>query len=53
MMLAGTISEPDEATDLDAAPKLAGHTNTRTTLGYVRNDDLEHNRRVAEARALR
>lgn len=49
---AGAISEAEEATgNLDAARKLAGHTNAKTTLGYVRNDDLENNRRVAKARA--
>ncbi len=49
---AGAISEAEEATgSVDAARKLAGHTNAKTTLGYVRNDDVEHNRRVAQARA--
>jgi hypothetical protein len=49
---AGAISEAEAATgNVDAARKLAGHTNIRTTLGYVRNDDLEHNRKVAEARS--
>jgi len=49
---AGAISEAEAATgDLDAARKLAGHTTSKTTLGYVRNDDLENNRRVAEARS--
>ncbi len=49
---AGAISEAEEATgNLDAARKLAGHTNARTTLGYVRNDDLDNNRNVAKARA--
>lgn len=49
---AGAISEAEEATgNLDAARKMAGHTNARTTLGYVRNDDLENNRRVSEARS--
>ncbi|WP_157928850.1 hypothetical protein [Pararhizobium haloflavum] len=48
---AGAISETEEAMDLDSARKLAGHTNARTTLGYVRNDDLEHNRKVAAARS--
>lgn len=49
---AGAISEAEEATgNLDAARKLAGHTNARTTLGYVRNDDLDNNRKVAQARA--
>ena len=38
-------------TDLEAARKLAGHTNTKTTLGYIRNDDLDNNRKVAEARS--
>lgn len=49
---AGAISEAEEATgDLDAARKMAGHTTTKTTLVYVRNDDLANNRRIAEARA--
>ncbi|MBI1620117.1 site-specific integrase [Aquamicrobium zhengzhouense] len=49
---AGAISEAEEATDnIDAARKLAGHTNIKTTLGYVRNGDLKNNRRVAAARA--
>lgn len=49
---AGAISEAEEATgDLDAARKMAGHTTSKTTLVYVRNDDLANNRRVAEARA--
>ena len=49
---AGAISEAEEATgDLDAARKMAGHTTQKTTLVYVRNDDLENNRRVADARA--
>ncbi|TPW26402.1 site-specific integrase [Pararhizobium mangrovi] len=49
---AGAISEAEAATgSLDAARKLAGHTNARTTQVYVRNDDLENNRRVAAARA--
>lgn len=49
---AGAISEAEEATgDLDAARKMAGHTTSKTTLIYVRNDDLANNRRVAEARA--
>jgi integrase len=49
---AGAISEVEEATgNVDAARKLAGHTNIRTTLGYVRNDDLAHNRKVADARS--
>lgn len=49
---AGAISEAEEATgDLDAARKMAGHTTSKTTLVYVRNDDLDNNRRVAEARS--
>ena len=49
---AGAISEAEAATgSLDAARKMAGHTNAKTTQGYVRNDDLDNNRRVAEARA--
>jgi hypothetical protein len=49
---AGAISEAEEATgDLNATRKMAGHSNERTTLGYVRNDDLDNNRRVAEARS--
>lgn len=49
---AGSICEAEEATgDLDAARKMAGHTTPKTTLVYVRNDDLANNRRVAEARA--
>jgi hypothetical protein len=38
---AGAISEAEEATgDLDAARKMAGHSTSKTTLVYVRNDDL-------------
>lgn len=49
---AGAISEAEEATgDLDAARKMAGHSTSKTTLVYVRNDDLQNNRRVAEARS--
>jgi hypothetical protein len=49
---AGAISEAEEATgNLDAARKLAGHTSTKTTLGYVRNDGLKNNRLVAQARS--
>ena len=50
---AGAISEAEAATgDLDAARKLAGHSTQKTTLIYVRNDDLDNNRRVvADARA--
>lgn len=49
---AGAISEAELATgSLDAARKLAAHSNPKTTLGYVRNQDLENNRMVAEARA--
>lgn len=49
---AGAISEAEEATgDLDAARKMAGHSTSKTTLVYVRNDDLDNNRRVAEARS--
>ena len=49
---AGAISEAEEATgSIEAARKLAGHTSARTTLGYVRNDDLTHNAKVAEARS--
>lgn len=49
---AGAISEAEEATgDLDAARKMAGHSTSKTTLVYVRNDDLANNRRVAEARS--
>lgn len=49
---AGAAPEAEEATgDLDAARKMAGHTTTKTTLVYVRNDDPANNRRVAEARS--
>lgn len=49
---AGAISEAETATgNIDAARKMAGHTNVRTTLGYVRNDDLDNNRKVAKARS--
>jgi hypothetical protein len=30
---------------------MAGNTTVKTTQGYVRNRDLENNRKVAEARA--
>ncbi|MER9870271.1 hypothetical protein NKJ35_24390 [Mesorhizobium sp. M0136] len=48
---AGAISEAEIATDLESARKMAGHTTTKTTQGYVRNGDLDNNRKVAEARA--
>jgi hypothetical protein len=49
---AGAISEAEAATgSIDAARKMAGHTNAKTTQGYVRNDDLDNNRRVAKARS--
>ena len=49
---AGAVSEAEAATgDLDAARKLAGHSTQKTTLIYVRNDDLDNNRRVGDARA--
>lgn len=49
---AGAISEAELATkSIEAARKMAGHTNVKTTMGYVRNDDLENNRQVAQARA--
>lgn len=48
---AGAISEAEQATDLERARKLAGHSNTKTTQGYVRNDDLDNNRKVARARS--
>ncbi|MCA0027388.1 MULTISPECIES: hypothetical protein [unclassified Mesorhizobium] len=48
---AGAISEAELATDLESARKMAGHTTSKTTQGYVRNGDLDNNRKVAEARA--
>lgn len=48
---AGAISEAEEVAGLDAARKMAAHSNAKTTLGYVRNDDLDNNRKVADARA--
>jgi hypothetical protein len=48
---AGAISEAEEATDLEHARKMAGHTSGKTTQGYVRNGDLANNRKVAEARS--
>lgn len=49
---AGAISEAEQATgSIELARKMAGHTNARTTLGYVRNDDLDNNRKVAKARS--
>ena len=47
---AGAISEAEEATgSLDAARKTGRpHQRASTTLGYVRNDDLDNNRKVAE-----
>ncbi|MER9769016.1 hypothetical protein NKJ09_23460 [Mesorhizobium sp. M0189] len=47
---AGAISEAEEATDLESARKMAGHTTVKTTQGYVRNGDLDNNRKVADAR---
>lgn len=48
---AGAISEAEQVTDLDSARKMAAHSDAKTTLGYVRNDDLDNNRKVARARA--
>lgn len=48
---AGAISEAEIATDLESARKMAGHTTSKTTQGYVRNGDLDNNRKVADARA--
>jgi hypothetical protein len=49
---AGAISEAEIATgDIDMARKLATHTDPKTTRRYVRNDLLESNRTVAEARS--
>jgi hypothetical protein len=48
---AGAISEAEEATDIESARKMAGHTTIKTTQGYVRNRDLANNVKVAEARA--
>ncbi|MCV3209647.1 integrase [Mesorhizobium sp. YC-39] len=48
---AGAISEAEIATDLESARKMAGHTTAKTTQGYVRNGDLDNNRKVADARA--
>lgn len=50
---AGAISEAEELSGLEPARKMAGHTNSKTTLGYVRNDDLNNNRAVAKARSKR
>ncbi|MEM8652963.1 MAG: integrase, partial [Pseudomonadota bacterium] len=50
---AGSISEAEEVAGLEAARKLAAHSNSKTTLGYVRNDDLENNRKVSVLRAKR
>ncbi|GHA13593.1 hypothetical protein GCM10007989_05240 [Devosia pacifica] len=48
---AGAISEAEAATgNLDAARKLATHSNVKTTMRYVRNDVLESNRATARAR---
>lgn len=48
---AGAISEAEMATgNLDAARKLATHTNAKTTMRYVRNPVLESNRATAKAR---
>jgi len=47
----GAITEAEAVTDLETARKMAGHSSSRTTQGYVRGDSLETNRRVARARA--
>lgn len=39
------------ATELESARKMAGHTTSKTAQGYVRNGDLDNNRKVADARA--
>lgn len=49
---AGAISEAELATgNIDMARKLATHSDPKTTRRYVRNDLLESNRAVAEARS--
>jgi hypothetical protein len=47
---AGAISEAEGVSGLDAARKLATHSNVKTTLRYVRTDVLESNRATAIAR---
>ena len=47
---AGAISEAEEVAGIDAARQMAGHTTTKTTARYVRNDPLKNNREVARKR---
>lgn len=47
---AGAITEVEAVAGLDSARKYAGHSNNRTTQGYVRDDGLDERRRVAVAR---
>ncbi|WP_147307867.1 site-specific integrase [Fulvimarina endophytica] len=47
---AGAISETEAVSGIEAARKLATHSNAKTTLRYVRSDVLESNRATALAR---
>ena len=47
---AGAISEAEKVGGIEAARKLATHSNVKTTLRYVRSDVLETNRTTALAR---
>ncbi|MBC6714717.1 site-specific integrase [Aurantimonas sp. DM33-3] len=47
---AGAISEAESVGGIEAARKLATHSNVKTTLRYVRSDVLESNRTTAMAR---
>jgi hypothetical protein len=46
----GAVTEIEEALGLSIAGKFAGHSNTRTTLGYVLDVGLKVSRLVANAR---
>jgi len=47
---AGAVTEVEEALGISIAGKFAGHSNPRTTLGYVRDDGVKVSRLVADAR---
>lgn len=48
---AGAITEAEQATDINKAQKMAGHTSPKTTQNYVRGDGVQNNREVAKARS--
>lgn len=47
---AGAVSEVEEASVISVSGKSAGHSNPRTTLGYVHDDGVNESRLLANAR---